>query len=174
MTAKQRYAWAMERLYLGCVVLSGVALVAITIIIPVGVFMRYVMHSPLSWPEPASVVMMVMFSFIGGAAVYRANVHVAVEALLNAVRPSTRQLMQWGVNLCMAATALFMIFYGIQLCITTRFSSMAEFPWLSVAFVYSPIPISGAFTLLFLIERLWVGMPPETSIMFHDQATELE
>jgi hypothetical protein len=56
-------------------VLSGTALVVITLIIPLGVFMRYVMNAPLSWPEPASVVMMVMFSFLGGAAVYRANVH---------------------------------------------------------------------------------------------------
>ena len=57
----------------------------ITLIIPLGVFMRYVMNSPLSWPEPASVIMMVMFSFLGGAAVYRANVHIAVQALIDAV-----------------------------------------------------------------------------------------
>jgi TRAP-type C4-dicarboxylate transport system permease small subunit len=174
MTARQRYAQAMEGLYLACVVVSGVALVAITLMIPIGVFMRYVRNSPLSWPEPASVVLMVMFSFIGGAAVYRANVHVAVEALLNAAKPHVRRAMLWGVNVCMAATALFMIVYGIQLCITTRFSSMAEFPWLSVAIVYLPIPVSGLFTLLFLIERVWVGMPPPTSVMYRDQAAELE
>ena len=88
MTVKQRYAQAMEWLYIVCVVLSGTALVVITLIIPLGVFMRYVMNSPLSWPEPASVIMMVMFSFLGGAAVYRANVHIAVQALLNAVSPA--------------------------------------------------------------------------------------
>ena len=37
----------MEWLYLACIVLSGAALVAITLIIPCGVFMRYVMNSPL-------------------------------------------------------------------------------------------------------------------------------
>lgn len=174
MTVKQRYAQAMEWLYLFCVVLSGGAMVIITLIIPFGVFMRYIMRSPQSWPEPAAVVMMVMFSFIGGAAVYRANVHVAVEALLNAVKPGMRKLMLWGVNVCMAATALFMLVYGVQLCIITHFQGMAEFPWLSVAFVYSPIPISGFFTLLFLIERVWVGMPPKTSVMYRDAATELE
>ena len=49
------------------------ALVAITLIIPFGVFMRYVMNNPQSWPEPAAVLLMVMFSFLGGAAVYRAT-----------------------------------------------------------------------------------------------------
>jgi TRAP-type C4-dicarboxylate transport system permease small subunit len=174
MNAQERYRCAMEWLYIGCIAISGVALVVITLIIPVGVFMRYVMNSALSWPEPASVVLMVMFSFLGGAAVYRANVHVAVEALLNAVSPSKRRAMLWIVDGCMAAMAMFMIVYGIQLCLVTRFQSMAEFPWLSVAFVYLPIPVSGLFTLLFLIERVWLGSPPKTSVMYRDQATELE
>ena len=174
MSVKERYAQVMEWLYLACVVLSGTALVAITLIIPLGVFMRYVMNSPLSWPEPASVIMMVMFSFLGGAAVYRANVHIAVEALLNAVPPGARRAMLWGVDACMGATAIFMLVYGIQLCRVTQYSSMAEFPGLSQAVVYLPIPIAGLLTLLFLIERIFVGDPPKTSIMYRDQASELE
>src|SRR5438045_6827290 len=101
---KQRYQKLMEWLYLACIVLSGLALVVITLIIPLGVFMRYAMNNPLAWPEPASVIMMVMFSFLGGAAVYRANVHIAVEALLNAVKPAQRRAMLWGVDACMGAT----------------------------------------------------------------------
>jgi TRAP-type C4-dicarboxylate transport system permease small subunit len=174
MTAKQRYQQAMEWLYIACVVISGTALVMITLIIPLGVFMRYAMNNPLSWPEPAAVIMMVMFSFLGGAAVYRANVHIAVEALLNAVSPAVRRVMLWGVNVCMAATALFMLGYGVQLCLVTRYSTMAEFPGLSQAIVYLPIPVAGLLTLLFLIERVWVGDPPKTSIMYSDQAAELE
>ena len=174
MTAKQRYAQLMEWLYVACVVLSGTALVVITLIIPLGVFMRYAMNNPLSWPEPASVIMMVMFSFIGGAAVYRANVHIAVEALLNAVKPGARRFMLWAVDACMGATALFMLGYGIQLCRVTQYSTMAEFPSVSQGFVYLPIPIAGLLTLLFLIERVWVGDPPPTSLMYSDQATELE
>ncbi len=164
----------MELLYLACIVLSGAALIVITLIIPLGVFMRYAMNDPLAWPEPASVIMMVMFSFLGGAAVYRANVHIAVEALLNAVNPAQRRAMLWGVDACMGATALFMLYHGAQLCLVTRFQSMAEFPSVSVALVYLPIPVAGLLTLLFLIERVWVGTPPKTSIMYSDQPAELE
>ena len=174
MGVKRRYVQAMEWLYIACVVVSGVALVLITLIIPLGVFMRYVVNSPLSWPEPASVIMMVMFSFLGGAAVYRANVHIAVQALLNAVSPGVKHGMLWGVDACMAVTASFMLGYGIQLCLVTQYSTMAEFPGLSQAIVYLPIPVAGLLTLLFLIERVWVGEPPKTSIMFRDKPTELE
>ncbi len=164
----------MEWLYIACILLSGTAMVIITLIIPFGVFMRYVMNSPLSWPEPAAVVMMVMFSFIGGAAVYRANVHVAVEALLNAVSAGQKRLMLIGVDLCIAIVALFMVFYGGQLCRITWNQSMAEFPALPAGAVYLPIPIAGALTFLFLIERVWVGAPPSTSYMYSDAAADLE
>jgi TRAP-type C4-dicarboxylate transport system permease small subunit len=174
MNAKLRYQQAMEWLYIVCIVISGTALVVITLIIPLGVFMRYALNNPLAWPEPAAVIMMVMFSFLGGAAVYRAKVHIAVEALLNAVPPAMKRAMLWGVDACMGATALFMLVYGIQLCIATRFSTMAEFPAVSQALVYLPIPVAGLLTLLFVIERIWVGDPPATSIMYSDQATELE
>ena len=174
MTAKQQYQRAMEWLYVGCIVLSGSALVLITLIIPIGVFFRYVLNSPLSWPEPASIVMMVMFSFLGGAAVYRANVHIAVEALLNAVSPPVRRAMRIGVVLCMVAMSLFMLFDGAKLCIATQYQTMAEFPVLSQGIVYLPIPIAGLLTLLFIVEKIWIGEPPATSFMFHDQAAELE
>jgi TRAP-type C4-dicarboxylate transport system permease small subunit len=67
-----------------------------------------------------------------------------------------------------------MLIYGIQLCIVTQYSTMAEFPVVSQAFVYMPIPVAGLLTLLFLIERIWVGEPPKTSIMYRDKPTELD
>jgi TRAP-type C4-dicarboxylate transport system permease small subunit len=171
---RQNYRKAMQALYLACIVLSGTAMVVITLIIPLGVFMRYVMNAALSWPEPASVIMMVMFSFLGGAAVYRAKVHVAVEALLNAVSAKTRTAMRWGVDACMIATSLFMLVYGIQLCITTWYQSISDFPGLSVGLTYLPIPLAGVLTLLFIVERIWLGDPPKSDVMYSDQAVDLE
>jgi TRAP-type C4-dicarboxylate transport system permease small subunit len=164
----------MQMLYIACIAISGVALVAITIMIPVGVFFRYALDAALSWPEPASVIMMVAFSFLGGAAVYRAKVHVAVEALLNAVPPALRRAMLWGVDACMAATALFMLVYGWHLCLVTWNQSIAEFPGLSVGLTYVPIPLAGFFTLLFLIEKIWLGDPPKSDVMYSDTPGDLE
>jgi len=174
MSARTSYARAMEGLYLACIVLSGLALVTITLIIPLGVFMRYVMNSALSWPEPASICLMVLFSFVGGAAVFRANGHIAVEMLLDAVGPGARRLMTWGVQACIGGIALFLLIYGARLCEATWQQSLAEFPDLRQGIVYLPIPIAGALTLLFLIERLWLGPPPRRSVMYGDQAADLE
>jgi TRAP-type C4-dicarboxylate transport system permease small subunit len=171
---KTFYRRAMQRLYLGCIVLSGLAMVAITLMIPSGVFMRYVMNDPLQWPEPASVIMMVFFSFIGGAAVYRANQQIAVEALMKAVGPRSRAAMEWGVHACMLLVAGFMLGYGVHLCVVTWGNTIAEFPSLSTGVVYMPIPIGGLLTLLFIVEKMWLGEPPQDDIMYSDAPAELE
>ena len=168
------YRKAMQALYIACIAISGLAMVAITIMIPVGVFFRYMLNAALSWPEPASTVMMVAFSFLGGAAVYRAKVHVAVEALLNAVSPNVRMLMVWGVDACMGMIALFMLVYGVQLCVVTWPNTIAEFPWLSVGITYLPIPAAGVLTLLFLFEKIWLGDPPKSDVMYSDMPQDLE
>jgi len=171
---KKTYRRLMQRLYLACIVLSGLAMVAITLMIPSGVFMRYVMNNPLQWPEPASVIMMVFFSFVGGAAVYRANQQIAVEALMRAVGPRSRAAMQWGVHACMLLVAGFMLGYGVHLCQVTWGNSIAEFPSLSVGVVYMPIPLGGLLTLLFIVEKMWLGEPPKNDVMYSDQAVDLE
>ena len=171
---RDTYQRLMQRLYFVCIALSGLALVVITLMIPSGVFMRYVMNDPLQWPEPASVIMMVFFSFVGGAAVYRANAQIGVEALLRAVAPPARAAMQWGIHACMVLVALFMLVYGVILCYTLQGNSMAEFPGLSVGIVYMPIPIGGLLTLLFIIEKVWLGEPPKSDFMYSDQPAELE
>jgi TRAP-type C4-dicarboxylate transport system permease small subunit len=174
MTLRQSYAQAMEWTYLACIVISGAALVVITLIIPLGVFMRYVMNSALSWPEPAAICLMVLFSFVGGAAVFRANGHIAVEMLLDAVKPGTRRLMEWAVKFLIGVIGFFLLVYGANLCQATWQQSLSEFPGLRQGIVYLPIPIAGFLTLLFLIERIWLGAPPPTSVMYSDQAAELE
>ena len=54
----------------------------------------------------------------------------------------------------MAATNLFILVYGIRLVQTTWYQSIAEFPIVSVGVSYLPVPIGGAITALFVIERL--------------------
>ena len=171
---RTHYRKAMQWLYLGCIVISGLGMVAITLMIPSGVFMRYVMNDPLQWPEPASVIMMVFFSFVGGAAVYRANQQIAVEALIRAVNPPSRAVMQWAIYACMLLIAAFMVGYGVHLCWVTRGNTIAEFPWLSTGIVYMPIPLGGLLTLLFIIEKIWLGEPPQDDVMYSDQAVDLE
>ena len=166
---RKTYRAAMECLYIVCISVSGVAMLIMTIIIPYGVFMRYWMESPASWPEPAGILLMVLFSFIGGGAAYRAKAHIAVSTLLNMLHDANRVRMERAADVGMGIIALFMIKWGMLLVQATWLNTIAEFPELSVGVTYLPIPAAGAITLLFVIERLWLGEPPATSFTFRDQ-----
>jgi len=159
----------MEWLYIACIALAGVAMVLMTIFIPYGVFMRYVVNSAASWPEPASILMMIWFSFVGGAAAYRANAHIAVGTLLNMVDSTNRRRLERFGDVGMGIIGVFMIKWGVQLVHAVWDNRVAEFPEISVGASYIPIPVAGVITLLFCIERLWLGQPPADSFTFRDQ-----
>jgi TRAP-type C4-dicarboxylate transport system permease small subunit len=166
---KKTYRAAMEWLYIACIALAGVAMVLMTIFIPYGVFMRYAMNSAASWPEPASILLMIWFSFVGGAAAYRANAHIAVGTLLNMVDETNRRRLKRFGDVGMGIIGVFMIKWGVQLVHAVWDNRVAEFPDISVGASYIPIPVAGVITLLFCIERLWLGQPPADSFTFRDQ-----
>ena len=159
------YRKAMDWAYLVCVWLAGAALVLISAVIPWAVFTRYVLNSAASWPEMTAVLLTIVLTFFGAAACYRLGIHMNVTVGVDLLPPRARRAADFSVELLMMFFAGFMVVYGVKLCQATWNNSIAEFPWLSVGVVYSPIPFGGAFTLLFIIEHLTIGRPahrPET------------
>jgi TRAP-type C4-dicarboxylate transport system permease small subunit len=152
---------AMNYLYLLCVVIGCTALVLISAIIPWAVFTRYVLNSAASWPEPMAVLLTIVLTFIGAAAAYRLNLHMNVSFFADKLPARYRTLLDLIVQLLMALIATFMIVWGIRLVEVTWHNTIADFPFLSVGVTYLPIPVGGAFLLLFIVERILLGAPPD-------------
>ena len=164
------YAKAMEALYLACVALAGVSLVVITLVIPWGVYTRYVLNRGSAWPEPLSILMMIVFTFLGAAAVYRANAHIAVTLLTDRLPARLARPVGLVVDLLLAVLSLFMVVWGFQLVQATWHQVIAAFPSLSVGITYLPLPVGSLITLFFIVERIWLGPPPPDSVVFRDPA----
>ena len=151
----------MDYLYLLCVVVGCTALVLISAIIPWAVFTRYVLNSAASWPEPLAILLTIVLTFIGAAAAYRLNLHMNISYFADKLPPLPRRLLDLLVQLLMAVIALFMVIWGERLVEVTWYDTIAEFPFLSVGITYLPIPVGGACLLLFIIERIFLGAPPD-------------
>ena len=151
----------MDALYALCVAISGAALVLISAVIPWAVFTRYVLNSAASWPEPMAVLLMIVLTFFGAAACYRAGLHMRMSFFVSLLPPRWQRAVGLVVELLMAAIALFMVNWGAKLVAATWQNSIAEFPSLSVGVTYLPIPLGGAILLLFVIERMAIGPPGE-------------
>lgn len=147
----------MDRLYLLAMFVAGFALLVMTIVIPIGIFSRYVLNRGESWPEPIAILCMVTFSFVGAAVSYRANSHIAVNMLIDRIPPAMQRLCAKLVDLLMLAISGMMFWYSALLCRDLWEQPVAEFPILTSGESYLPLPIGSAILILFVIERLLFG-----------------
>jgi len=142
-------------------VFSCLALVLISAIIPWAVYTRYILNSAASWPEPLAVLLTIAVTFIGAANCYRQRIHMNMTVGTNLLSPRFRIVAAFISELLMGVMGLFMVVWGGRLVHATWGNSVDEFPWLSVGITYLPIPVSGAMMLLFVVERLTIGPPPQ-------------
>lgn len=156
-------------LYLACIWVAGAAIFCMSLIIPWGVFSRYVLGTGSQWPEPVAILFMMMFTFIGGAAAFRANAHIAVGLLTDVLPPALRQLSAWVIDACMLLATGFVAWYGARLCMETMGQSISELSWLPVGVTYLALPIGSAITCLFVLERRFVGPQEHRDLMRYEE-----
>ncbi len=167
---RSAYFRMMDLIHRACLFVAGTALVVITLIIPWGVFTRYVLNSASSWPEPLAILLMILLSFTSAIVCYREHLHLAVGLLPSILPHAARTLLGIVLEMGMLSMNVFLLWYGIGLVKQTWYQSIAEFPVVSVGVSYLPIPIAGFLTTLFIIERFMKAdwFPPA-----HDPDDEL-
>src|SRR6476661_4392950 len=143
---KAQYTRAMDAIHNAC-------LFVIVITIPYGVFCRYALNSAASWPEPLAILLMIVISFLSAVVCYREYLHIGVGVLPTFLHEPAKSYLGWILEVLMLTTNLFMLVWGIKLCQATWHQAIPEFPVVTVGLSYLPIPIGGALTALFVIER---------------------
>src|SRR5215211_5180255 len=130
-TMREQYFRAMDAIHQACLFVAGLCLIVIVLIVPYGVFCRYVLNSASSWPEPLAVLLMIVLSFLSAVICYREYLHIGVGVLPALLGPRPKALLGWLIEACMMATNLFLLWYGIKLVQATWHQSIAEFPIVS-------------------------------------------
>lgn len=162
----------LDGLYLLCIWTAGMAIFFMSIIIPVGVFARYVLGFGAQWPEPIAILLMVVFTFLGAAATYRAGAHIAVAMLTDRLSAASQKFCTVVVDISMALVCLFVLVYGTKLCLGTMGQNLAELPWLPVGITYAPLPLGGLLTLVFVLEKIAFGSQHNRTVVRFDHSLE--
>ncbi|MDE1195688.1 MAG: TRAP transporter small permease [Pseudomonas sp.] len=163
-----------DAVYRLCIAVAGLSMLTMALIIPWGIFARYVLGSGSSWPEPVAILLMVVFTFFGAAASYRAGAHMAVNMATDRMPPALRQGAAILVQILMAVVCLFMAFKGWKLCANTWNQFLGEMPGLRVGVSYLPIPVGGVLTLMFVLEKLFLGDQSHRRVVRFDLVEESE
>lgn len=158
----------IDGLYLACIWVAGLSIVGMSLIIPVGVFARYVLGVGAQWPEPIALLLMVIFTFIGAAAGYRAGAHIAVGMVTDRLPPAWHRAFELFVDALMVAISLFMLVYGFKLSMETMNQSLAAIPVIPVGLTYAPLPLGGLFTLIFVLEKIFLGSQRARAVVCFD------
>ena len=174
---KDAYTRAMNVLYSLCMYICILAVLFMTVLIFVGVVMRYVFLAGAQFAEPMSIFFAVQLTMFGAAACFRNHAHLRLALFADMLPMALRQPLNLVVHALLAMLALVMIYYGTNLVQATWFQAYPEFDYIRVGMVYSAIPISGVIFLLFIIEVVFFGGAPtveEDELQHAIEVTEAE
>lgn len=150
--------------------LAGAGLILMTIFVAAQVFVRYVLNDSIVWSEPAAVILMGWFIFLGAAVGIREGNHLSFDVLVMFI-PEKLKLVFYSISdLVVVAFGFGMTWYGSQLMLAGWHIKIPSLGF-SDAVNFMPLVGGGVLMMIFSIERLArraAGLPTarfgETSI----------
>ena len=132
---------------------AGVGLVLMTAFIAAQVFWRYVLNDSIIWTEPASVMIMGWFIFLGAAVGIREGYHLSFDVLLYLVPHRGKMVLYTISDIAVAAFGVGMAWYGWSLAAKAANNVMPSLG-ISDAWSFIPIVLGGILVVLFSLERI--------------------
>lgn len=133
--------------------LSATGLVLMTAFISVQVFWRYVLNDSQSWTEPASVMLMGWFIFLGAAVGIREGYHLSFDVVLYVLPLKVKLALHSVSDAVVIAFGAGMVWYGAELAAKTAGNKLPSLG-ISGAYDFLPLVAGGVLIVLFSLERL--------------------
>jgi len=143
----------LDSVALICRVLTGVAIVVLTVIFGWLVFGRYVLNATPTWVEQVALLLVMLIAFLGAAVGVHENTHLSVTILRSAVPSWLRSLFVVITDVIMAGFGGLMLWYGAQLTLF-KWGSMIPLIQLPEGLRSLPLTVGGGLILLFSIGHL--------------------
>lgn len=136
-----------------CRIITGVALVAMTLLLGYQVFGRYVLNDTPTWVDPLSLLLVMLIAFLGaGIGVYE-NTHLSVVILRKMVSDKLRSVFVIITDLSMAAFGGVLLWYGAQLTMF-KWKTLIPLIHLPEGLRTLPLTICGGMILVFALGHL--------------------
>lgn len=136
-----------------CKILTGTALVFLTLIFGWLVWGRYVMNDTPTWVEQVSLLLVMLITFLGAAVGVRENTHLGVSYFREVVGDRVRLIFTVLSHVIMAGFGAVMAWHSYKLAL---FKWESEIPLIHLpeGLRAVPITICGALVFLFSLGHL--------------------
>ena len=122
---------------------------AMVVIALLGVFFRYIMHSPFQWTEELARYLLVWMAFVAINIALRRKEHINIPFLTQHVPPAVAKAMDYLVDLLVFFFLIVLLKQGYFM--TTRTILMTSTLHISMFWIYMSVPVAALLTLVQLI-----------------------
>ena len=139
----------------------AIAVVALTVIVSLQVFNRFVLKAPLAWSEDLAMLLFQWVVFLGASLGVKRMRHFGIELVVRKFPVRMRHWVELATPVVMAIVALVMIVQGWTLL---SFNRTRTFPTMDLTYTWAflPIPLAGVLILIYLVQmeiNRWSGKP---------------
>ena len=139
---KKRIADVINAAHIVSIYTAMILLTAMTVIIIINVFMRYVLNSGLRWSDEVAKLLMVWFTFIAMAIGIKQGLHISLHILPKKLPAWFEIFITYIKDLSTLIIAVVFFVYGIKLVEFTSRSIMPATGWPSDV-LYIILPVSS-------------------------------
>jgi TRAP-type C4-dicarboxylate transport system permease small subunit len=134
-------------------IITGIALVVMTVIFGWLVFGRYVLNATPTWVEQVSLLLVVYIGFLGASVGVHQNTHLGVSVFREICPNPVRRIFDFLSFSILAGFGAVMTIYGYKL---TMFKWTTKIPLINVSEGLRSLPImlSGALIFLYSVGHL--------------------
>jgi TRAP-type C4-dicarboxylate transport system permease small subunit len=133
-------------------IVSGLTLLAITLILFAGVVWRYFFVDPLSWSDEIARALFVWLAFIGAALGVKRRLHSAVSALTDRLPVAWRMGVS-VLGLVVVGVMSAVLLYTGAIETVANFQQVMPVTGLSRGWLYLSVPVSGLLMLVYLVPQ---------------------
>jgi TRAP-type C4-dicarboxylate transport system permease small subunit len=137
-----------------CQIITGLSLVALTVLFGWLVFGRYVLNATPTWVEQTALLLVMVIAFLGAAVGIHENTHLSVNVFRDKAPKTLRTALIVLVDIILIVFGLLMFYYGWQLTVF-KWGSQIPLIQLPEGLRSLPLTIAGALIALFSIGRFF-------------------
>lgn len=132
---------------------SGIALIAMTVIVAYAVFGRFVLNDTPAWAESAALLLMGWMIMSAAAVGVREGFHMGFDTLKSVLPAAIGRIFDVISDLCITAFGIGMAWFTGELALEVADTTLPTIG-LNGAVEYVPLILGGVLITLFGIERL--------------------
>lgn len=136
-----------------CLIVSGAALVVLTVIFGWLVYGRYVLNATPTWVEQAALLLVMVITFLGASVGIHEGGHLSVKMFRTLAPRQIRRLLQLFVHLMLLAFGALMAAYSYEL-VLFKWGSLIPLLGLPEGLRAIPIMLAGGLIVLFSIGHI--------------------